>query len=204
MCMWWVVEPVTALFRSATGSATLLGHLWWMPTGPLSFLPIHAAGRYGPQEDDSRNALSLWTSSYTPTLRSLAQSPVDAVVGRPAPLVVAVPDAEGARPLPGAVREAERVGLRLDALHQARGPDRGEGRGQAGRGQAGQADGGPNVRAGHLFLPRAGQRLLPERMGLRLDPLRQAAGPTRSLRCQALLAPACRTPPQGSIHDLYR
>jgi hypothetical protein len=75
----------------------------------------------------------------------------------------------------------ERVGLHLDALRQARREGRRTGCGQAGRGQVGKAERGPPVLARLLLLPRAGERLLPERMGLRLDPLRQAPGPARPL-----------------------
>ena len=42
-------------------------HVWWCPTGPLAFLPIHAAGVYpsGPKLSD------FVVSSYTPTLTAL-------------------------------------------------------------------------------------------------------------------------------------
>jgi hypothetical protein len=42
--------------------------VWWCPTGPLTVLPIHAAGRSG---DTAESALSRVVSSYTPTLRAL-------------------------------------------------------------------------------------------------------------------------------------
>ncbi|TFK22491.1 hypothetical protein FA15DRAFT_622397 [Coprinopsis marcescibilis] len=49
-----------------------LPRIWWCPTGPLSFLPIHAAGIYGVGED-STNINDYAISSYTPTIASLAE-----------------------------------------------------------------------------------------------------------------------------------
>lgn len=45
--------------------------IWWCPTGPLAFLPIHAAGVYpsGPKLSD------YVVSSYTPTLTALLNRP---------------------------------------------------------------------------------------------------------------------------------
>ncbi|KAH9485859.1 hypothetical protein JR316_0002774 [Psilocybe cubensis] len=45
--------------------------LWWCPSGPLSFLPLHAAGVYGPKEQIS--VADFVISSYTPTVRSLTE-----------------------------------------------------------------------------------------------------------------------------------
>jgi CHAT domain-containing protein len=44
--------------------------VWWCPTGPLSFLPIHAAGLYN-QLQDSVDVSSFVCSSYTPSLTAL-------------------------------------------------------------------------------------------------------------------------------------
>ncbi|KAJ6605440.1 CHAT domain-containing protein [Mycena vulgaris] len=62
-----VVEPVVRalnLKKSANPP-----RLWWCPTGPLAFLPIHAAGLYG---IEGTNCISQYAiSSYTPTLAAL-------------------------------------------------------------------------------------------------------------------------------------
>jgi len=42
--------------------------VYWCPTGPFAFLPIHAAGRY---ETDVDYASQYFVSSYTPTLDPL-------------------------------------------------------------------------------------------------------------------------------------
>ncbi|KAJ6553753.1 CHAT domain-containing protein [Mycena vulgaris] len=47
--------------------------IWWCPTGPFTFLPIHAAGVY---EGNNPESLSDYViSSYTPTLDALLISP---------------------------------------------------------------------------------------------------------------------------------
>ena len=49
--------------------------IWWCPTGPLTVLPLHAAGRYGPHgEADGPCLPQLAVSSYTPTLGALIRS----------------------------------------------------------------------------------------------------------------------------------
>ncbi|KAJ7815149.1 CHAT domain-containing protein [Mycena leptocephala] len=50
----------------------ILTRIWWCPTGPFAFLPIHAAGVY---EGDNPESLSDYAiSSYTPTLDTLLAS----------------------------------------------------------------------------------------------------------------------------------
>ncbi|MER5406037.1 CHAT domain-containing protein [Streptomyces sp. NPDC002769] len=109
------------------------GRLWWVPTGPLTALPLHAAGRH---EDGGESLLDRAVCSYAPTVNSLvharrreAERP-DPVRPEPtAPLIVAVaeaPDA-GSPPLEGvreeATRLARRPGARLllaeDAVRQS-------------------------------------------------------------------------------------
>ncbi|TEB29798.1 hypothetical protein FA13DRAFT_1734139 [Coprinellus micaceus] len=46
--------------------------VWWCPTGTLSFLPLHAAGIYGPGME-SESVLDYFISSYTPTVSALAE-----------------------------------------------------------------------------------------------------------------------------------
>ncbi|WP_458337100.1 CHAT domain-containing protein [Streptomyces sp. 372A] len=105
-----VAEPV--LGRLGLDTAPAAGkpwpRLWWCPTGLLSFLPLHAAGRGGP--DSGTWVMDRAVSSYTPTLRALARARTGLTGprgGRPAPLVVALAETPGASPLPGVAREAE-------------------------------------------------------------------------------------------------
>jgi hypothetical protein len=42
-------------------------HVWWIPTGPLSQLPFHAAGRH--LEDSTNTALDRVMSSYSSSIK---------------------------------------------------------------------------------------------------------------------------------------
>ncbi|MGW7551700.1 CHAT domain-containing protein [Streptomyces rimosus] len=85
-----------------------LPQVWWVPTGPLAALPLHAAGHH---REGGPALVDRAISSYTPTAHALM-----AARARPGPrtdqdsrLVVAVPAPPGARPLSSAAREAEFV-----------------------------------------------------------------------------------------------
>lgn len=70
--------------------------LWWCPTGLLTLLPLHAAGYH--DAADGRTVLDRVISSYTPTLRALAEWSTPAK--SPGPqcsdlLFVGVPDVDG-------------------------------------------------------------------------------------------------------------
>lgn len=68
--------------------------VWWCPTGLLTLLPLHGAGHHG--AGDGRTVLDRVVSSYTPTLRALAQARAAApAAGTDGLLFVGVPDAPG-------------------------------------------------------------------------------------------------------------
>ncbi|MGW0575494.1 CHAT domain-containing protein [Streptomyces sp. NPDC002920] len=96
------VEPVLdALEDRLRPNDGVLPRVWWMPTGPLGLLPLHAAGHPG-----GAGALDRVISSYTPTLRALARAQ-----GRPAAtalrrLTVALDRTPGLPDLPATVAEA--------------------------------------------------------------------------------------------------
>ncbi|PVF91515.1 TPR-like protein [Serendipita vermifera] len=50
----------------------VLPRIWWCTTGPLAFLPIHAAGIYGSDSDDLQLS-SYAISSYIPTVSTLLE-----------------------------------------------------------------------------------------------------------------------------------
>lgn len=66
-----VAEPVLAALGIAagTGPAVPRTRIWWMPVGPLSILPLHAAGHH--RDGSGRSVIDLVIPSYTPTLRTL-------------------------------------------------------------------------------------------------------------------------------------
>jgi len=66
-----VASPVlTAVARIPEfAEATAQPHVWWIPTGPLTTLPLHAA-----LCADGRSVLDRVTSSYTPTVSALTRA----------------------------------------------------------------------------------------------------------------------------------
>ncbi|PVF92658.1 TPR-like protein [Serendipita vermifera] len=73
----------------------VLPRIWWCATGPLAFLPIHAAGIYESGSEDSQ--LSNYViSSYTPTLSALLDSPHSPITSSFNLLSVIQPSAPGA------------------------------------------------------------------------------------------------------------
>ncbi|WP_327709576.1 CHAT domain-containing protein [Streptomyces sp. NBC_00464] len=106
--------------------------LWWCPTGWMSFLPLHAAGRGRP--DSGTWVIDRVISSYTPTLRALVRARSGLATGtragtptgapaQPSPLVVALADTPGAPSLPGVAREAELLAELFPARRLLAGPD---------------------------------------------------------------------------------
>lgn len=69
--------------------------VWWCPTGPFTYLPLHAAGAVPDRT----------VSSYTPTVGALLRANAASTPGLPGVLGVAVPNAPHAAPLPAAPAE---------------------------------------------------------------------------------------------------
>ncbi|KAF8960972.1 CHAT domain-containing protein [Flammula alnicola] len=67
-----VVRPILeALGYSYHSNPSDRRRIWWCPTGPLAFLPLHAAGIYGSAYQPGSCISDFVVSSYTPTVRSL-------------------------------------------------------------------------------------------------------------------------------------
>ncbi|KAG9083004.1 hypothetical protein FS749_006375 [Ceratobasidium sp. UAMH 11750] len=107
--MLWVdiAKPVLDfLGYTAALPASDLPHITWCTTGPLSFLPLHAAGDY------SKTHCSLFdyaVSSYTPTLSALLASPREPATFSGIAMVGQAFTA-GFSSLPGTRRELEKIG----------------------------------------------------------------------------------------------
>ncbi|MFC6082637.1 CHAT domain-containing protein [Sphaerisporangium aureirubrum] len=122
-----VAEPVLDALGYRAEPAGTWPRVWWCPTGPLTLLPLHAAGHHGPA-GGGRTVMDRVVSSYTPTLRALLEArgerrgvrgPGDARRagdeagegngdgGGGRMLIVAVPDAPGAPHLENVVTEQE-------------------------------------------------------------------------------------------------
>ncbi|MFI2642120.1 CHAT domain-containing protein [Streptomyces sp. NPDC018610] len=82
--------------------------IWWAPVGPLSLLPLHAAGHH---RDGGPVLLDRVVSSTTPTIRALGHARAGRRDDRNEPrlLVVAMPHTPGAPDLPGAQAEADHL-----------------------------------------------------------------------------------------------
>ncbi|KAH8798586.1 CHAT domain-containing protein [Flagelloscypha sp. PMI_526] len=86
-----------------------LPHITWCPSGPLSFLPFHAAGIYSSDSEERIGISDYAVSSYTPSLMALLSNPIVAQQGRPSILMVTQPSTPGQRALPGTIIEAEKI-----------------------------------------------------------------------------------------------
>ncbi|KAJ7463357.1 TPR-like protein [Mycena latifolia] len=83
------------------------GRIWWCPTGPLAFLPIHAAGQYGQEAAFGSKLSDFLISSYTPSLSALIEGfrAEQESQDRLQLLAVAQPSAVGQNPIPGTIKE---------------------------------------------------------------------------------------------------
>lgn len=87
--------------------------VWWVPTGLLTVLPLHAAGRYPGTTD---TVMDRVVSAYTPTigtLRYARQQPATRAAGPGRSLIVAMPTTPERDDLPGVRAEAATVTARL-------------------------------------------------------------------------------------------
>ncbi|MFE4551064.1 CHAT domain-containing protein [Streptomyces sp. NPDC056785] len=121
-----LAEPVLAALTAwgwpGEDSGGEPGRLWWVPTGPLTALPLHAAGRHGDAGHAGHaghagdSLLDRAVCSYAPTVNSLVHAR-RREAARPdrsepaAPLVVAVAavPGSGSPPLEGVQEEAGRL-----------------------------------------------------------------------------------------------
>ena len=126
--LWDVIaEPVlTALGRTSTPeSDSPWPRVWWCATGPLTLLPLHAAGHHPQLRTAASNSidcvLDRVISSYTPTLNALARARQPAAPALVRQLTVGMPTTPGLPPLP-AVRGELKVLARYfppgEANHQ--------------------------------------------------------------------------------------
>ncbi|KAF8436571.1 CHAT domain-containing protein [Boletus edulis BED1] len=105
-----IVQPVLgALAFSTPGD---LSRIFWCPTGPLVFLPIHAAGLYDAQySQPGHKVFDFVVSSYVPTLSMLAPSRSLRAVPNDDFRLLAVlqPPTDGQARLPGVHTELEHI-----------------------------------------------------------------------------------------------
>jgi tetratricopeptide (TPR) repeat protein len=121
----WLWESIAAPLLPSLLTACEPGvpgrpRVWWCPTGPLAFLPLHAAGVHDGSGD---SVLDHVVSSYTLTLRQQQRSrdlPDRGTSRRTAPVVVALSETPGQRTLPKAGAEASIVTTRFPDAREFR------------------------------------------------------------------------------------
>jgi len=119
-----VAEPIlqdTGMNNAASAEAEV-PRLYWCPTGPAAFLPLHGAGYHSETSLSApRTVIDRAESVYIPKLRALASPQPDLAVSqetRQPPLIVSMPITPGQRPLPRAEDEAGYLlGIFPDAVH---------------------------------------------------------------------------------------
>ncbi|MEU0882667.1 CHAT domain-containing protein [Lentzea sp. NPDC005914] len=98
---WLWDAAVGPVLDVAAPAGSPVRRVWWMPTGRLGLLPLHAATPPG-----GPGALDRVISSYTPTLRALANSRGRAPASARRQIVVAMQHTPGLPDLPATVTEA--------------------------------------------------------------------------------------------------
>lgn len=87
--------------------------IWWCPTGPLAFLPIHAAGIYSKERTPPGSCVSDYViSSYTPTISVLLDKIKDAPtmdLEHTNLLLISQPSTPGQTSIPGTKEETHAV-----------------------------------------------------------------------------------------------
>jgi tetratricopeptide (TPR) repeat protein len=105
--------PITdSLMILSQPHPNVLPRVWWCPTGPLAFLPIHAAGIYD-QDSNSSQISDYVISSYAPTLSSLLESSNSTANSKFKLLSVIQPSAPGVSQIPNTNKELEYIDLHL-------------------------------------------------------------------------------------------
>ncbi|KAG9119637.1 hypothetical protein FRC07_005261, partial [Ceratobasidium sp. 392] len=102
-----VVHPILERLKFLQPSNDLKDppHITWCTTGPLAFLPLHAAGCY---DQPQAQVFNYVVSSYTPTLSSLLK-PVSTSNSFRGILAVGQAASAGSAPLPGTIIEIDKV-----------------------------------------------------------------------------------------------
>ncbi|KAF6745323.1 CHAT domain-containing protein, partial [Ephemerocybe angulata] len=108
-----VVKPILnnlGFSRVDPTSAKVLPRIWWCPTGAMSFLPLHAAGKYTGSKSES--ILDYAVSSYTPTITAISNRvknhcAIDKSVS--GLFMTSQPNAPGASSIPGTTEEVQSI-----------------------------------------------------------------------------------------------
>ncbi|WP_328341274.1 CHAT domain-containing protein [Micromonospora sp. NBC_00421] len=117
-----VGESVCAALDEILGGGPDRRHrVWWCPTGPLTMLPLHAAGRFGASAPlAARRRISVaarCVSSYTPSLSALLRARATPTPdGAPQAFAVGLGTLPGQAPLPAVSDELRAVSSHVPGL----------------------------------------------------------------------------------------
>ncbi|KAJ7101690.1 CHAT domain-containing protein [Mycena epipterygia] len=113
-----IVQPVLRGIAFMNPPTEDLGRIWWCPTGPLVFLPIHAAGLYDKDDVPGSKLSDFFISSYTPSLGALIEGFRATYESREQVkiLTVAQPSALGQSYIPGTQKEINEIKKLADGI----------------------------------------------------------------------------------------
>ncbi|KAF6755301.1 CHAT domain-containing protein [Ephemerocybe angulata] len=106
-------DPRLRISKMKPSSRKLPRRIWWCPTGPLSFLPLHAAGIYA-RGASSESVLDYVVSSYTPSVTALTDRvKKHGSINRTAAGLFLTsqpnPNVRGYSPIPGTTKEVQSI-----------------------------------------------------------------------------------------------
>ncbi|KAF8174205.1 CHAT domain-containing protein [Mycena galopus ATCC 62051] len=106
-----VVRPVLDRLAITNPTTTNFPRVWWCLTGPLAFLPIHAAGLYGKDNIFGSKLSDFVISSYTPSMTALIEGHRSHSKSEKALqlLAIAQPSASGQAHIPGTRDELDHI-----------------------------------------------------------------------------------------------
>ncbi|KAF7358386.1 hypothetical protein MVEN_00888700 [Mycena venus] len=108
-----IVQPILDALKITTPIQDNLQRVWWCPTGPLTSLPIHAAGLYGKDDPFGSKLSDFVISSYTPSLAALIEGFRPRSQEKFQMLAVAQPSAVGQSYIPGTQKEINNIELHV-------------------------------------------------------------------------------------------
>ncbi|KAK0459039.1 CHAT domain-containing protein [Armillaria novae-zelandiae] len=109
-----VVKPVLDGLAFSPCDTTNPPRLWWCPTGPMAFLPIHAAGDYRTNEPGTKIS-DYVVSSYTPTVTILLDKLKKTRTFKGL-LAISQPNTPDLSPLPGTEGELRKIEERANGV----------------------------------------------------------------------------------------
>lgn len=106
-----VASPVLDALDADEPERTGPHRVWWCPTGPLTLLPLHAAGRYGRTRGRPPTVPDRTVSSYTTSLSALLRASRPAARSGASLVAVGMPRTAGRADLPAVSRELEHISV---------------------------------------------------------------------------------------------